>query len=175
MGRQPWALSLPDKELCLREALAVCTPPAQILYQLSHQGSLRVLEWVVYPFSMARVNVDILGISELKWTGMGEFNSDDHYIYSLQMRVSGAQRCLFLFHMHAICGPWCLRLPDRPTCLSVSVQSGRGHSPCLSLLVQRCPEHRGISVVDGALESLITFRKVAWILPEFQRADSNNS
>ena len=30
---------------------------------------------------MARVNVDILGISELKWTGMGEFNSDDHVIY----------------------------------------------------------------------------------------------
>ena len=30
---------------------------------------------------MARVNVDIGGISELKWTGMGEFNSDDHYIY----------------------------------------------------------------------------------------------
>ena len=30
---------------------------------------------------MARVNIDILGINELKWTGMGEFNSDDHYIY----------------------------------------------------------------------------------------------
>ena len=30
---------------------------------------------------MARLNVDILGTSELKWTGMGEFNSDDHYIY----------------------------------------------------------------------------------------------
>ena len=30
---------------------------------------------------MARVNVNIVGISELKWTGMGEFNSDDHYIY----------------------------------------------------------------------------------------------
>ena len=30
---------------------------------------------------MARVNVDILGIRQLKWTGMGEFNSDDHYIY----------------------------------------------------------------------------------------------
>ena len=29
----------------------------------------------------ARVNIDILGISELKWTGMGEFNADDHYIY----------------------------------------------------------------------------------------------
>ena len=30
---------------------------------------------------MARLNADILGISELKWTGIGEFNSDDHYIY----------------------------------------------------------------------------------------------
>ena len=30
---------------------------------------------------MERVNINILGISELKWTGMGEFNSDDHYIY----------------------------------------------------------------------------------------------
>ena len=30
---------------------------------------------------MARVNIDILGTSELKWTGMGDFNSDDHYIY----------------------------------------------------------------------------------------------
>ena len=30
---------------------------------------------------MARVNTDILGISEIKWTGMGEFNTDDHYIY----------------------------------------------------------------------------------------------
>jgi len=30
---------------------------------------------------MARLNTDIIGISELKWTGMGEFNSDDHYIY----------------------------------------------------------------------------------------------
>ena len=30
---------------------------------------------------MSRVNIDILGISELRWTGMGEFNSDDHYIY----------------------------------------------------------------------------------------------
>ena len=30
---------------------------------------------------MARMNINVLGISELKWTGMGEFNSDDHYIY----------------------------------------------------------------------------------------------
>ena len=41
-----------------------------------NQGKLEVVKQ-----EMARVNVDILGISELKWTGMGEFNSDDHYIY----------------------------------------------------------------------------------------------
>ena len=41
-----------------------------------NQGKLEVVKQV-----MARVNVDILGISKLKWTGMGEFNSDDHYIY----------------------------------------------------------------------------------------------
>ena len=41
-----------------------------------NQGKLEVVKQ-----EMARVNVDILGISELKWTGMGEFNSDDHHIY----------------------------------------------------------------------------------------------
>ena len=35
----------------------------------------------VFKQEMARVNIDILGIRELKWTGMGEFKSDDHYIY----------------------------------------------------------------------------------------------
>ena len=35
---------------------------------------------------MVRVNVDILGISEIKWTGMGEFNSDDHYIYYCRVK-----------------------------------------------------------------------------------------
>ena len=35
----------------------------------------------VVKYEMASVNINILGISELKWTGMGEFNSDDHYIY----------------------------------------------------------------------------------------------
>ena len=41
-----------------------------------NQGKLEVVKK-----EMARVNIDILGISELKWTGMDEFNSDDHYIY----------------------------------------------------------------------------------------------
>ena len=41
-----------------------------------NQGKLEVIK-----LDMVRVNVNILAISELKWTGMGEFNSDDHYIY----------------------------------------------------------------------------------------------
>ena len=41
-----------------------------------NQGKLEVVKQ-----EMARVNIDILRISELKWTGMREFNSDDHYIY----------------------------------------------------------------------------------------------
>ena len=43
---------------------------------LMNQGKLEVVKQ-----EMARVNINILGISELKWTGMGEFNSHDHYIY----------------------------------------------------------------------------------------------
>ena len=41
-----------------------------------NQGKLKVVKQ-----QMATVNTDILGISKLRWTGMGEFNSDDHYIY----------------------------------------------------------------------------------------------
>ena len=41
-----------------------------------NQGKLEVVKQ-----EMARVNIDILGISELKWTGMGEFNLDNHYMY----------------------------------------------------------------------------------------------
>ena len=41
-----------------------------------NQGKFEVVKQ-----EMARVNIDILGISKIKWTGMGEFNSDDHYIY----------------------------------------------------------------------------------------------
>ena len=41
-----------------------------------NQGKLQVVKQ-----EMARVNIDILGISELRWTGMGEFNSDDQYLY----------------------------------------------------------------------------------------------
>ena len=52
-----------------------------------NQGKLKVVQQV-----MAWVNVNILGISELRWTGMGEFNSDDHYIYYCRqesLRING--------------------------------------------------------------------------------------
>ena len=52
-----------------------------------NQGELEVVKQ-----EMARVNTDILGSSELKWTGMGEFNSDDHYIYyhgQESLRING--------------------------------------------------------------------------------------
>ena len=52
-----------------------------------NEGKLEVVKQ-----EMAQVNIDILGISELKWTGMVEFNSDDHYIYSCgqeSLRING--------------------------------------------------------------------------------------
>ena len=45
------------------------------MYCSINQGKLEVVKW-----EMARVNINILGISKLKWTRMGKFNSDDHYI-----------------------------------------------------------------------------------------------
>ena len=50
-------------------------------------GKLEVVKW-----EMTRVNIDILGISELKWTGMDKFNTDNHYIYScvqISLRKNG--------------------------------------------------------------------------------------
>ena len=50
-----------------------------------NQGKLEVVKQ-----EMARVNIDILGISKLKWTGMGEFNSDDHYILEKEMATQSS-------------------------------------------------------------------------------------
>ena len=61
-----------SKVQCCREQYRIGTWNVRSM----NQGILEVVKQ-----EMARVNVDILGISELKWTGMGEFNSDDHYIY----------------------------------------------------------------------------------------------
>ena len=61
-----------SKDQCCKEQYCIGTWNVSSM----NQGKLEVVKQ-----EMARVNVDVLGISELKWIGMGEFNSDDHYIY----------------------------------------------------------------------------------------------
>ena len=55
--------------------------PSMESHRVRHDWSDLAAAAEVVKQEMARVNIDILGISELKWTGMGKFNSDDHYIY----------------------------------------------------------------------------------------------
>ena len=73
---------------------------------------------------MARVNIDILGISELKWTGMGEFNSDDHCIYCGQeyLRRNGVVLIVNKTVQNAILG--CSLKKDR----MISVRFQANHS-----------------------------------------------
>ena len=61
-----------SKVQCCREQYCIGTWNVRSM----NQGKFEVVKQEI-----ARVNFNILGISELKWTGMGEFNSDDHYIY----------------------------------------------------------------------------------------------
>ena len=70
-------LQLREKKI-LTENCFKCTVRCIRIWNVSsmNQGKLEVVKQ-----EMARMNIDILGISELKWTGMSEFNSDDHYIY----------------------------------------------------------------------------------------------
>ena len=60
-----------NKVWCCKEQYCIGTSSVRSM----NQGKLEVAKQ-----EMSRVNIEILGISELKWTGMGEFNSDDHYI-----------------------------------------------------------------------------------------------
>ena len=55
---------------------------------------------------MARLNVDILGKSYLKWTGMGEFNSDDHYIYYCGQESLRRNGVALLVNKSLICSTW---------------------------------------------------------------------
>ena len=61
-----------SKVPCYKEQYCIGTWNVRFM----NQGKLEVIKQ-----EMARMNIDIIGISELKWTGVGEFNSDDHYIY----------------------------------------------------------------------------------------------
>ena len=63
-----------------------------------NQGKLKVVKQ-----EMARVNINILGTSELKWTGMGEFNSDDHYIYYCGQESLRRNGVAIIFHKSPKC------------------------------------------------------------------------
>ena len=79
-GMEPKQKKYPDMDVtgdrsnvqCCKEQYCIGTWNVRSM----NQGKLEVVKQ-----EMARLNVNILGISELKWTGMGEFNSDDHYVY----------------------------------------------------------------------------------------------
>ena len=65
------------------------------------QGKLEVVSQ-----EMGRVNINILGISELKWTGMGEFNSDDHYIYYYGQEFHRRNGVALIVNKSPICSSW---------------------------------------------------------------------
>ena len=66
-----------------------------------NQGKLEVVKQ-----EMARVDIDILGISEIKWTGMGEFNSDDHYIYYRGQESLRRNGIALIVHKSPKCSTW---------------------------------------------------------------------
>ena len=66
-----------------------------------NQGKLEMLKQ-----EMARVNIKILGISEVKWTGMGEFNSDDHYIYYCGKESLKRDVVAIIVNMSPKCSTW---------------------------------------------------------------------
>ena len=66
-----------------------------------NQGKLEVVKQ-----ETARVNIDILGISELKWTGMGEFNSDDYYIYHCEQESLRRNGVAIMVHKSPKCSTW---------------------------------------------------------------------
>ena len=66
-----------------------------------NQGKLEVVKQ-----EMARVNINILGISELKWTEMGEFNSDDHYIYYCGQEFHRRNGAFLIVNKSPKCSAW---------------------------------------------------------------------
>ena len=66
-----------------------------------NQGELEVVKQ-----EMARVNINILGIIELKWTGMDEFNSDEHYIYCCRQESLRRNGVAFIVNKSPKCSTW---------------------------------------------------------------------
>ena len=83
-----------------------------------NQGKLEMAKQEVVKQEVARVNIDILGINKLKWTGMGEFNSDDHYFYYCgqeSLRRNGVAIIVNKRVLNAVLG--CNLKNDRMICL----------------------------------------------------------
>ena len=85
------------KVLCCKKQYCIGTWNVRSM----NQGKLEVVKQ-----EMARVNGDILGISELKWTGMGEFNSDDHYIYYCGQESLRRNRVAIMVNKSPKCSTW---------------------------------------------------------------------
>ena len=97
-----------------------------------NQGKLEIVKQ-----EMARVNVDILGISELKWTGMGEFNSDDHYIYYCGQKSLRRNGVVIIVNKSPKCRTWMQSRKQQNELCSFPRQTIQYHSnPSL------CPEQQ---------------------------------
>ena len=75
----------------------------------------------VFKQEMARVNIDILGISELKWTAMDEFNSDDHYIYYCGQESLRRHGLALIANKSLKCSVW-VQSQKKPQMISVHFQ-----------------------------------------------------
>ena len=96
-----------------------------------NQGKLEVVKQ-----EMARVNIDILGISELRWTGMGEFNSDDHCIYFCGQEALRRNGGAIIVNESLKCSTWMQSQKRQNALRSFSRQTIQYHSnPSL------CPNH----------------------------------
>ena len=88
-----------------------------------NQGKLEVVKQ-----EMARVNDDILGISELKWTGMGEFNSDDHYVYYCRQESLRRNGAAIMVNKSVKCSTWMQSQKRQNDLCSFSRQTIQYHS-----------------------------------------------
>ena len=86
-----------SKNRCCKEQYCIGTWNVRSM----NQGKLEVVKQ-----EMARVNIDILGISELKRTGMGDFNSDDHYIYYCRQESLRRNGVAIMVNKSPKCSPW---------------------------------------------------------------------
>ena len=86
-----------SKVRCCKEQYCLGTWNARSL----NQGKLEAVK-----LEMARVNTDVLGISELKWTGMGKFNSDDHYIYYCRQESLRRNGVAIMVNKSPKCSNW---------------------------------------------------------------------